>query len=519
MRAADRENALATVQSRVVTRALAGDLEGLLADAVFAEQQRLHDLPEGEKREADLAFWQGVRRALGSRHREDRETALSDVVNLYATSVVGSFQDRLFDYARRFVPPAMALVLGNSSPKLLLKGVFRDLDSVVTIDGETEALRRVAERGTVLVAPTRQSTLDPVLVSWALNRLGIPPVLYPAASNLFDVPVFGRLIRSLGGYRVDGRRRDRLYTDVLREYTVVSMELGYHNMVFPGGTRSRTGAIDPQPQLELLGTALAAYENCLATGSARRVFVVPAVLSYRLVLEAEWLIEEHLRDQGRGRFLLTEDEFPQPRRLADFASNAFSLDARVVVTFGAPLDPFGNPVDAEGRSVGPTGGPVPIERYVCDDGELDRDIQRDGEYTRELGNAVRRAQLRGDVLYSTHVLSRAAINLFRRRFPGVDVFAFLRECAREPALEQASVHEEVERVVQQLRALARAGALRLDPSIEDLAAEEVVRDALRYFASYHSRPAVRRSGTDLVVTSPNVMLFYANRLEGHDLPA
>lgn len=517
MRGPDREKALHAVRSRVVARALTGDLEGLLADAVFAEQQRLHDAPESEKREAEMAFWHGVRRSLGSRERQDREAALAEVVELYAASVVGGFEDRVFDFARRVVPPAMALVLGNSSPKLLLRGVFRDLESIVSIDGETEALRRVAERGTVLVAPTRQSTLDPVLVSWSLSRIGVPPLLYPAASNLFDVPLFGKLIRAVGGYRVDNRRGDRLYTDVLREYAIVSMELGYHNMVFPGGARSRTGAIDPQPRLELLGTALAAYENCLATGNPRRIFVVPVVLSYRLVLEAEWLIEDQLRDEGRGRYLITEDEFPQPRRLADFATNAFSLDSRVVITFGAPLDPFGNPVDEEGRSIGPTGKPVPIERYVCEDGVLERDDQRDAEYTRELGKAVRRAQLRGDVLYSTHVLSRAAVNLFRRRFPGVDVYMFLRACAREPMLEQAKVHEETERVLSELRARARAGALRLDPALVDRSAEDVVWDAIRYFGSYHSRPAVRRVGTDLVVGSPNLLLFYANRLEGHGL--
>jgi len=237
------------------------------------------------------------------------------------------------------------------------------------------------------------------------------------------------------------------------------------------------------------------------------------------VLEAEWLIEDHLRDHGRGRYLITEDEFPQPRRLADFASNAFSLDARVFVTFGAPMDPYGNPVDEAGRSVGPTGRPLAIERYVCDDGELQRDAQRDAEYTRELGKSVRRAQLRGNVLYSTHVLSRAAIQLFRRRFPGVDLYLFLRACAREPVIEQSLVHEEVERVLQELRARAAAGAVRLDPTLEDRTAEDVVRDALRYFGSYHSRPAIRRTGTDLVATSPNLLLFYANRLEGYGLPA
>lgn len=518
MRAADRDRALHTVQSRVVARAIAGDLEGLLADAVFAEQQRLHDAPESEQREQEMVFWQGVRRALGSRQREDREQAIANVVGLYAASVVGGFQDRVFDFARRIVPPAMALVLGNSSPKLLLRGVFRDLDSIVTVDGDTDALRVVAERGTVLVAPTRQSTLDPVLVTWALGRLGISPVLYPAASNLFDVPVFGRLIRSVGGYRVDGRRQDRLYTDVMREYATVSMELGYHNMVFPGGARSRTGAIDPHPQLDLLATALAAYQNCLGIGSERRIFVVPVVLSYRLVLEAEWLIEDYLRDQGRGRYLITEDEYPQPRRLADFASNTFSLDSRVTVTFGAPMDPFGNRVDRSGRSIGPTGKPIAIERYVCDDGQLVRDPQRDAEFTRELGASVRRAQLRGNVVSATHVLSHAAIRLFRRRFPGVDLYMFLRAVGREPVLDQALVHDEVDRVLVQLRALATTGALRLDSSLQDMSAEDVVRDALRYFGSYHSRPAIRRSATDLVVSSPNLLVFYANRLEGYGLP-
>ncbi|MBI2892602.1 MAG: 1-acyl-sn-glycerol-3-phosphate acyltransferase [Deltaproteobacteria bacterium] len=517
MRAQDRERALHAVQSRVIRRALAGDLEGLLADAVFVEQQRVHELPEGEERDANIAFWQRVRRALASSSREEREAVLADVVARYARAMAGNLDDRLFGFARKVVPPAMALLLGTSSPKLLVRGFRRDLEAIVTVDGETEALRRISRLGSVMVAPTHQSNLDSVLVGWALARLGLPPFLYAAASNLFEVPVFGRIMKNMGAYRVDRNRTDQLYTGVLREYATVSLELGYTNLVFPGGARSRSGAIDPHTQLDLLGTGLSAYQNCLAARAARRVFVVPCVLSYRLVLEAEWLIEDYLKGEGRSRYLITEDELPQPRRLMDFAANALSLDARIYVTFGAPLDPFGNPVDSEGRSVDPRGRPVDTELYVARDGVLDQDAQRDGEYTRELGEALRRAQLRGNVIYSTHVLARAAMNLFRRRHPGLDLYMLLRACGREPLLDLGLVYGEVDRIMGELGPLAGSGALRIDPSVARSSAEELVRDALRTFVSYHSRPAVRRAGAELVAAAPNLLLYYSNRLEGYPL--
>jgi glycerol-3-phosphate O-acyltransferase len=57
---------------------------------------------------------------------------------------------------------------------------------------------------------------------------------------------------------------------VLKEYSTVLLEHGYHSLFFPGGTRSRSGGVERRLKLGLLGTALAAYQNHLRGGQPQR---------------------------------------------------------------------------------------------------------------------------------------------------------------------------------------------------------------------------------------------------------
>jgi glycerol-3-phosphate O-acyltransferase len=66
------------------------------------------------------------------------------------------------------------------------------------------------------------------------------------------------------------------------------LQWGCHSLFYPGGTRSRSGALEQQLKLGLLGTVFEAQQyNYQAQGrTARKIFVVPVVLSYHCVLEA-----------------------------------------------------------------------------------------------------------------------------------------------------------------------------------------------------------------------------------------
>ena len=108
-------------------------------------------------------------------------------------------------------------------------------------------------------------------------------------------------MRNLGAYKVDRKKTATVYKDVLKEYATCSLEMGYHNLFFPGGTRSRSGAVERHLKLGLLGCAVRAYVGRPRAGRPRpEIYLVPVTMNYELVLEAETLIDDHLsRRSGR----------------------------------------------------------------------------------------------------------------------------------------------------------------------------------------------------------------------------
>ena len=76
------------------------------------------------------------------------------------------------------------------------------------------------------------------ITTWEAN----PGNTGPPFATPVNTPVLGFFMRNCGAYRVDRRIRHELYKDVLKTYSQVILERGYHSMFFPGGTRSPCGA-------------------------------------------------------------------------------------------------------------------------------------------------------------------------------------------------------------------------------------------------------------------------------------
>jgi 1-acyl-sn-glycerol-3-phosphate acyltransferase len=97
---------------------------------------------------------------------------------------------------------------------------------------------RVPQSGPVILVSNHQSHFDPPAVG---SSIGPRSCAYVARASLYDAPVFGRLIRALNTIPV---RKGEANTSAIKK-TLAKLEIGSPVMVFPEGSRTFDGELQP----------------------------------------------------------------------------------------------------------------------------------------------------------------------------------------------------------------------------------------------------------------------------------
>jgi glycerol-3-phosphate O-acyltransferase len=318
-------------------------------------------------------------------------------------------------------------------------------------------------------------------------------------------------MRNLGAYRVDRRLRFELYKDVLKEYSTVLLEHGYHSLFFPGGTRSRSNLVEKHLKLGLLGTTVTAYKNLVREGMPnKRLYIVPATINYRLVLEAETLIDDYLAETGKSRYIITDDEFSRLGRIVEFFRKILAHEGSVIVRFGRPFDPFGNDITDDGESIDRQGRIVDPASFVRGaDGEVTDDDQRDAEYTRALGRRLAGVFPKLTVFHSTHLLARSLYDAVSKAASTRDVYRLMRAAPPQLTVTTADAIAGVDRLRARLTDHPEWGAEH--PNYTSQSSDQKVEDAVRGLSTYHTRPIVERTRDTLHVRDIKLLYYYFNR--------
>lgn len=516
-------DARADIVRTVIDRVVLGTKDPLLAlnDAAYHETKRL----EGSRRPDDvkeLSEWQRLARSLSRMSDADRRKRLRDLCQRYGWDVAGNFNPRVFQVSTRLLPPIVTALLAPSNFVGMLKTPSKiiSLDALsdkVVVEGPLPKLRALAERGTMVYVPTHLSNMDSIVFGYALERAGLPPATYGAGKNLFTNPLLSYFMHNLGAYRVDRRIRHNLYKDVLKTYSCVLLERGYHSLFFPGGTRSRSGGVERRLKLGLVGSAMEAYARTLSSGRERRIYFVPATINYMITLEAETLIADFLSEAGKGRFIIEDDESTRLARITAFMNKLLGMSGSVVIRFGEPIDPFGNAVDDEGGSRDRRGRSVDPASYVKNArGEVVIDPARDAQYTRELGEEICKAYTRDTVIMSTHLVASACFARLRSASPAADLFTVVRQ-RDAVTVTRDDLAKETVRVRDELLALEREGGARASDFVRRASGGDIVERALRAFGGYHSSHVLRPVPEGIVLCDTNLLFYYQNRLAAHGL--
>lgn len=498
------------VVRRVVAQAK--DPRLLLNDAAYLEAKRI-----GARGGAEYAEWRALAGSLGRMREPELRKEIERLAERYAWDVAGNFDPRVYKVASRAMAPVLGTLL---SPRKTVQNIthmtgLQALDDRILVQGPVDQIKKLAETGTLVFVPTHLSNLDSVVFGFALERAGLPPATYGAGKNLFTNPVLSFFMHNLGAYRVDRRLKHALYKDVLKTYSCVLLERGYHSLFFPGGTRSRSGGVERRLKLGLAGTGVEAFGRTAEEGKPRRVYFVPATINYLLTLEAETLIDDFLQEEGKARYIIEDDESTRIGRVAAFSQKLLGLDGACVIRFSSPLDCFGNRVDDEGESHDERGRRVPMESYLVGaDGKPKRDPKRDAQYTRELGESICAAFKRDTVVMPTHVVATVAFAELRKALGHSDLFALLghRDSTRVP---RSAMESGVEALVGRLKVAQANGEIVLSQAVRDSRPAQLIDAALRAFAGYHTSPVLVAGATDIVLEDTRLVFYYQNRLAAH----
>ncbi|MGY6522570.1 MAG: 1-acyl-sn-glycerol-3-phosphate acyltransferase [Mongoliitalea sp.] len=503
-----------------------------LETTLYREKQRIKQNPWDVDPEDDYDFWNDVKSALvqisadtalsKAEKKEQYITILDRITNRYAEEIASNFVHSHYKLTRRMVTFGFGRLL-NAARVKGFKSLFSNqysLQDKIQIVGATDEIRELASKGTIVMVPTHFSNLDSILIGWIISVLGLPPFIYGAGLNLFNIQIFAYFMNALGAYKVDRRKKNLLYLETLKTYSSEAIQYGAHSLFFPGGTRSRSGMIEKKLKMGLLSTAIEAqrvnYQKGL-TDVGGKVFIVPVTINYHFVLEAPSLIQEYLTITGQERYYRETDEFSTSYKISKFLVKFFTKGSDISVSIGKAMDIMGNYVDNDGNSYDKNGRIIHTQDYFTYNGNVNVDPQREEEYTKRLADRIVEEFHKNNRVFSSHLVAFTAFQMIKAENRKLDLFNLLRLPEEEIELDYELFKQKCEQVLNRILELKSEGKVNTAPHLMQ-EMDLLIAHGLDNVGMYHAkRPLIRNQVGNIVTQDMNLLYFYHNRLHGYEL--
>ena len=497
--------------------------------AIHREKLRIKANPWKVDPPNERAYWNDLQQKLVDIDQDDRvaakkreEEVLREIVARYANEISGDFKQSAYRFAQRFVTFGFARLLNAARVKGLMALFSRrlDLEDKLHVVGETEHIRKLAKVGTVVMVPTHFSNLDSILIGWVIQFLGLPPFMYGAGLNLFNIKVLSYFMNSLGAYKVDRRKKNAIYLETLKTYSRMAIQRGCHSLFFPGGARSRSGEIERSLRLGLLSTTIEAqrelYQTAKEGEEVRKVFIVPVVINYHFTLEAPSLIRDHLKRTGKERYYVEADEFTTSYKIATFMFKFFSKGSDISVNIGKGLDILGNSVDDEGNSYSKHGTRIDTRDYFLRRKVITHDKQRESEYVRVLADRVVKEYHIYNRVFASHLVAFTAFKMLERKNQKLDLYNILRLPDEDLVLDYKEFKRSFKKLRERLVKLNKKGKVELSNHMRKKA-EQSILEGLNNVGLYHDQRPLVRKKDKIIINDTNTLYYYHNRMNGYGL--
>ncbi len=503
-----------------------------LETTLYREKLRIKQNPWDVDPDDEGSFWGEVKSNLLQIHTEVSGTkakkleayqaVLRKITARYSEEIASNFKASHYKFTRRVVTYGFSRLLNAARVKgfgSLFSNQYT-LQDKIQITGQTAQLRELARKGTVVMVPTHFSNLDSILIGWIISVLGMPPFIYGAGLNLFNISIFAYFMNALGAYKVDRRKKNMMYLETLKTYSKEAIQFGCHSLFFPGGTRSRSGIIESTLKLGLRSTAIEARRANFQQGISDvsgKIFIVPVTINYHFVLEAPSLIQDYLSQTGQERYYKENDEFSTSYKISKFLFKFFTKGSDISVSIGRAMDVMGNYVDEEGKSLDKWGRVVDTQEYFMSNGKVTVDAQREEEYTQMLGKRIVEEFHKINRVFSSHLVAFVAFELIQAKNAKLDLFDLIRLPQEDLVLNYEEFKAACQLVLNQIFELKAQGKIDAAPHL-NRSMDELITHGLDNVGMYHAkRPLIKDKSGNLTTEDMSLLYFYHNRLHGYGL--
>jgi glycerol-3-phosphate O-acyltransferase len=499
------------------------NLEPLLAKTIYLEKKRSKNNRWRVDPEDEVRYWSSLSKELNQITQDGGKQGgylelLKRIVNRYDEEIVGTFKPKTYKFTFTFLNIFFKRLLNTAAGRnhKRLWGSRHQLVEKLKVYGEVDKIKALFDQGTVVMVPTHFSNLDSMVIGYAMqSAVGIPAFSFGAGLNLFDNEIVGYFINRLGAYRVDRRKKNPIYLECLTSMAAYSIQKGVNNLFFPGGTRSREGGMEDRLKLGLLGSSIEAQRNMVIEGKKEKVFIVPMILGYNFVLEAKFLIEQHLARTGKEKYIKSKDAFKSYRKITKFIWSLFSEKSDISVSFGEPMDIMGNFVDDKGNSIDINGEHIDLRDYFSLDGEVKANAQRENVYTKILGDSILDSYKRNNVVLSSHLLAYSAFKILEKSHDG-DVYSLVNLPKEKSRIEWDYLETIITRLQLALLELESKGKIKLSREVK-LEPRRLIEDGIKNLGIYHAQKPLLINNDKVWSDSLKVLYYYHNRIKIYDL--
>ncbi|AWN81534.1 1-acyl-sn-glycerol-3-phosphate acyltransferase [Candidatus Cardinium hertigii] len=458
----------------------------------------------------DQFFWEDIENALI--HKVDATLLLNKIASRYVNEISSDFSVTHYKWVSKGVHTVFTSLLKPSCFKFKGKrwiSKHKRLHEKLHITGALDSIHALAQIGTIVLVPTHTSNWDSVVIGLAMQQLGLSPLSWGAGLNLFNHKGFRHIFSKLGTYKIDRRKKNIPYLLAQKHYTRLTVEWHCPTLFYPAGTRSRSGTIESNLKLGLLGTPFEAQAHTFQQygPTAHKIFMVPVVLNYHCVLEAPQLIQEWIHPETAKHVAKRDCCYSN----LSVSKKILCKGSEIFLNIGTPLDVMGNKVDKAGRSYHAQGQEIDLyQQFLKLAGSTTS--KQSGYYLKILSHTIVDSYSCHNLVVSSHLVAFVAYKIAQ----GKEDFSM--HSTTTIKLVRASFMVALEKVYQALQLLYEQKKIDFTALVRKSHLPAIVADGLAKLGVYHAKtPLVAVKNGDFLIQDLPLLYYYHNRLTGYGL--